>query len=259
MKASTKKVRGFTLVEIAIVLVIIGLLLGGVLKGQELINTAKVRAIADRQSALKVAWYSFVARYNALPGDFSRAAVYIPTAINGNGDGEIINTESPLAFQHLTASGYIRCAECNVQTVEAPMADNSLRNNYGGVMSIWHDGTHYIDQTGVDGTTKNENDVTNSLTGKSAALQVHTGKGIPSNIISQVDDKIDDGIANTGDFRFNQYDPLSTDKGPKLENCTVQADNIATNGTWAYKLPLIWRPQSASPPTEPNCGASVFL
>ncbi len=44
--------RGFALVDIAIVLVIIGLLLGGILKGQELINNAKVRAIDDRQNSL---------------------------------------------------------------------------------------------------------------------------------------------------------------------------------------------------------------
>ena len=63
--------NGFTLVEIAIVLVIIGLLLGGVLKGQELINNAKVRSIADRQISMKVAWFAFLDRFAALPGRFS--------------------------------------------------------------------------------------------------------------------------------------------------------------------------------------------
>ena len=50
---------GFTLIEIAIVLVIIGLLLGGVLKGQEMITSAKVRNLADQGSAVKAAFFAF--------------------------------------------------------------------------------------------------------------------------------------------------------------------------------------------------------
>jgi prepilin-type N-terminal cleavage/methylation domain-containing protein len=60
---------GFTLVEIAIVLVIIGLLLGGILKGQELITSARVRNLADQASAVQAAYYGFVDRYHAIPGD----------------------------------------------------------------------------------------------------------------------------------------------------------------------------------------------
>ena len=60
---------GFTLVEIAIVLVIIGLLLGGILKGQELITSARVRNLADQAAAVQAAYYGFVDRYRAIPGD----------------------------------------------------------------------------------------------------------------------------------------------------------------------------------------------
>ena len=86
---SSNSIRGVTLVEIAIVLVIIGLLLGGILKGQELINNAKVRSIADRQNSLKVAWFAFIDRFQALPGDYVYAAQYIPGATNGEGNGLI--------------------------------------------------------------------------------------------------------------------------------------------------------------------------
>ena len=110
-----KSYKGVTLVEIAIVLVIIGLLLGGVLKGQELINNAKVRSIADRQNSLKVAWFAFIDRFQAMPGDFVRAAQYIPGAVNGDGDGFIDHEESPIAFQHMTAAGYLRCPQCTVK------------------------------------------------------------------------------------------------------------------------------------------------
>jgi prepilin-type N-terminal cleavage/methylation domain-containing protein len=60
---------GFTLVEIAIVLVIIGLLLGGILKRQELITSARVRNLADQASGVQAAYYGFVDRYRAIPGD----------------------------------------------------------------------------------------------------------------------------------------------------------------------------------------------
>ena len=61
--------RGFTLIEIAIVLVIIGLLLGGVLKGQELINNARVKSFANDFRNVPVYIYAYQDRYRAIPGD----------------------------------------------------------------------------------------------------------------------------------------------------------------------------------------------
>jgi prepilin-type N-terminal cleavage/methylation domain-containing protein len=66
---NNKKQSGFTLVEIAIVLVVIGLLLGGILKGQQLINSARVRNLADQNSGVQAAYYGFVDRFRNLPGD----------------------------------------------------------------------------------------------------------------------------------------------------------------------------------------------
>src|SRR4051812_7793743 len=64
-----RKQQGFTLIEIAIVLVIIGLLLGGVLKGQELINAARVRNVAAQLDGVKIAYLGFQDRYRQFPGD----------------------------------------------------------------------------------------------------------------------------------------------------------------------------------------------
>lgn len=61
--------RGFTLVEIAIVLVIIGLLLGGVLKGQEMIENARIKSVVSDMNGVSTAFNSYVDRYRAIPGD----------------------------------------------------------------------------------------------------------------------------------------------------------------------------------------------
>src|SRR6185369_11562322 len=69
--------RGFTLIEIAIVLVIIGLLLGGVLKGQELINNARVKSFANDFRNIPVAIYAYQDRYRAIPGDDAQANTHV--------------------------------------------------------------------------------------------------------------------------------------------------------------------------------------
>lgn len=68
-----KQQSGFTLVEIAIVLVIIGLLLGGVLKGQELINSAKVKNMVGDFRTVSTLVYGYQDRFKAFPGDQSQA------------------------------------------------------------------------------------------------------------------------------------------------------------------------------------------
>lgn len=78
---------GFTLVEIAIVLVIIGLLLGGILKGQEMITQAKIKNLINDFNGLAAAMYSYQDRYRALPGDESESKVAARWAGSHGGDG----------------------------------------------------------------------------------------------------------------------------------------------------------------------------
>ncbi len=80
---------GFTLIEMAIVLVIIGLLLGGVLKGQELINSAKVKSLANDFRNIPVFIYGYQDKFKALPGDDANAIVHVAATANGNGNGVI--------------------------------------------------------------------------------------------------------------------------------------------------------------------------
>jgi len=81
---------GFTLVEIAIVLVIIGLLLGGVLKGQEMIENSKIKSIVNDMKAVQAAYNGYIDRYKAIPGDETNAVMAArgwtaPGGGNGNG------------------------------------------------------------------------------------------------------------------------------------------------------------------------------
>src|SRR5665647_894484 len=80
-----KKQAGFTLIELAIVLVIIGLLLGGVLKGQELINSAKVKNMASDFKNIQVYIYGYQDKYKALPGDDANAATHLTGGTKAGG------------------------------------------------------------------------------------------------------------------------------------------------------------------------------
>ena len=83
------KQKGFTLVEIAIVLVIVGLLIGGVLKGQEMITNAKLKRIESDNAGMAAAMFSYQDRYLQLPGDDGNATtrfnVYFDVAPTGQG------------------------------------------------------------------------------------------------------------------------------------------------------------------------------
>ena len=113
------KQKGFTLVEIAIVLVIVGLLIGGVLKGQEMITNAKLKRIESDNAGIAAAMFSYQDRYLQLPGDddsaSTRFTIFNAVAnINGDSDGVIsgnwvaaADTETSNFWRHLRAAGLI--------------------------------------------------------------------------------------------------------------------------------------------------------
>ena len=106
---------GFTLVEIAIVLVIIGLLLGGILKGQEMIAQAKIKNVIADMTGVSAAMYSYQDRYRALPGDDKNAGTRWTATTAGNGDGVIlglyntvtITDETSKFWHHLRLAGFV--------------------------------------------------------------------------------------------------------------------------------------------------------
>lgn len=78
-----KKEGGFTLVELAVVMIIIGLLIGGVLKGQELIANAQVAATVAQVKGIDAATTTFRDMFSALPGDMANANNRIPNCPAG--------------------------------------------------------------------------------------------------------------------------------------------------------------------------------
>jgi prepilin-type N-terminal cleavage/methylation domain-containing protein len=98
---------GFTLVEIAIVMVIIGLLIGGVLKGQAMIQNAKVKRVAKQADEVRAAVMSFYDKYGMYPGDENIDAIPPGTDTEGNGSGQITGNEQFGVFQDLQLAGLI--------------------------------------------------------------------------------------------------------------------------------------------------------
>ena len=79
--------KGFTLVELAIVLVIISLMVAGVLAGRELIEQAQIRSQLSQLRSIATAAGTFQSKYGKLPGDFHRAVEFFPSVTGLNGDG----------------------------------------------------------------------------------------------------------------------------------------------------------------------------
>ncbi len=107
---------GFTLVELAIVLVIVGLLIGGILKGQELIAATRVNSTASQIKAIDAASYTFRDTYGGIPGDLANATTRVPNCVvlrgcapgtdaDGNlGDGQLNDTTDALAAIAVSAT-----------------------------------------------------------------------------------------------------------------------------------------------------------
>ncbi len=190
------KQSGFTLVEIAIVLVIIGLLLGGVLKGQELINSAKVKNFATDFRNVPLFIYGFQDKYKVLPGDDWNISAKIPNATNattpaatgnngridGNWDTVTVTDESMLFWQHVRLAGLAAGT-----TVVAANNTYWPVNADGGRIGIESGSSNYIQNT-VAGTF---------LQGS----YVVCSTGILGKFALQLDTTMDDGNPQTGSLR----------------------------------------------------------
>jgi prepilin-type N-terminal cleavage/methylation domain-containing protein len=180
---------GFTLVEIAIVLVIIGLLLGGVLKGQELINSAKAKSYAQDFRTIQAALYGFQDRFKGIPGDLALANTKITGATLATtggtvGNGQIEGTwnsatgtdESCLAWQHMRFAGFL----AGSTTVGCADGDAYLQTNADG------------GRIGISSAMY--------IAGMTGSYNI-CSQGVLGKIAKQLDTQLDDGNSSTGSFR----------------------------------------------------------
>ena len=185
--AGRNKQSGFTLVEIAIVLVIIGLLLGGVLKGQELINSAKVKNMISDFRTTSTFVYAYQDKFRALPGDDAGAVAHVagtlattPASgargdgrINGAWNSEVVTDESYLFWEHIRKAGLASGTTTTGGTEYLP------RNADGGKLGVTGD----TPITGWTGTT------------------FVCSSGIQGKLARQIDTTMDDGNTATGTVR----------------------------------------------------------
>jgi prepilin-type N-terminal cleavage/methylation domain-containing protein len=173
------KQSGFTLVEIAIVLVIIGLLLGGVLKGQELINSAKVKNFANDFRNLPIFIYGYQDKFKKIPGDDANAVANVSVAGThiGNGDGVIdgawnsttATDESVLFWEHVRkanlASGPTDFTDNTAAAASVPTNADGGRIGVQGRPPIANSGvaikgSYFMCSGGINGKFARQLDVT---------------------------------------------------------------------------------------------------
>lgn len=169
--------RAFTLVELAIVLVIIGIILGAILKGQELINNAKMKRLYSQYKEVVAAVYTYYDRYGKFPGDDNLATTRGWTTENGDSDGLIDggfefdcddtnDDESCVIWEHLRLAGIISGSD-----------RSNPQHSYGGAVGVAY-GT-------VQGDSANW-----------IAFQ-----NIPKDVAQSIDTQYDDGEYDTGSVR----------------------------------------------------------
>ena len=192
----TRRQSGFTLIEIAIVLVIIGLLLGGILKGQELINSARVKNLATDFRNIPLFVYGYQDKFRALPGDDPAAATHVGTTAitpaSGNGNGVIGGNwnsttaadESVLFWQHVRLAGLAP----GLTTIPGTLpGDYNPKNASGGIIGI-QSGTTVVGSSPVVGADGNA----------IGGAYVICSTGILGKFVKQLDTQLDDGNTASG-------------------------------------------------------------
>jgi prepilin-type N-terminal cleavage/methylation domain-containing protein len=204
---------GFTLVEIAIVLVIIGLLLGGVLKGQELITQAKIKNVANDLNGLTAAVYSYQDRYKRLPGDdpganrwtIAGAAIAPPgtagdNIIQGQYQSTTDTDETRLFWAELRMSGFVAGPTDTLKN-----AASQPINAAGGIVGV---------QSGALGL---------------AGTVICSGS-LPAKIAQAIDSQFDDGNMLTGSVRGQlETTPPTTVTAAALAGGTAGYTDNGTN------------------------------
>jgi prepilin-type N-terminal cleavage/methylation domain-containing protein len=196
-----KSERGFTLVELAIVMIIIGLLIGGILKGQELIANAQVGASVSQVKAIDAATTTFKDKYDALPGDMVNAATRLPATgcggaacTNGSGNGQL--NSAPLAAPGGEAAQFFRQLSA-AQLVTSVAQDGTA--GWGDIYPEAKVGGGFIPgYTNGAAVGANANPQAGHYLGLVLAPGAGANNAVTPNEAQRIDTKIDDGVGTLG-------------------------------------------------------------
>jgi prepilin-type N-terminal cleavage/methylation domain-containing protein len=214
--------KGFTLVELSIVLVIIGLIVGGVVGGQSLINSTKINKVVVQLQGYKMAINTFELQYDALPGDMvdgyeywgdgcadSGGSAAVEAACNGDGN-HLINgyTEEMMTWKHLQLAGILPGDLTGLQdNTSAP----SWANIGSNVPKAPFEGTGFHISEDVWSGWPSFGRHGHNISLGSAIGDNLNGGGITTTNAKAIDKKMDDGKADGGAVRPNRTaapDPL---------------------------------------------------
>lgn len=227
--------QGFTLVELAIVMVIIGLLIGGILKGQELIANAKISGTVGQVKGLDAAMNTFYDKYAARPGLMSNATTRLAgcaapcanvTAANYGtslAPPAAVGAAGVQAFLHLSAADLISGIDASATT---PLAFGGALPTVKAGGGMWVAQTNTTAELGT--TTLSPTKPYAVLNGNLTAIGGTNGALSPTTA-AQIDRKLDDGVPRTGSVQAGGTNcvgtgtPAAYDEANGTGTCTVAA------------------------------------
>jgi len=214
-----RKQSGFTLIEIAIVLVIIGLLLGGVLKGQELINSAKVKNLATDFKNIPVFVYGYQDKFRALPGDDIGAVSHVAatTGHNGNGNGVINGKWDSLTTTDETQMFWEHVRLANLAPGPTAGGDLLPTNAVGGIIGITNGTATDSPVFGMNGS------------------YIICSASILGKFVKQLDIQMDDGNTSTGSMRTIANPSTRPMTTPTAAN-TIDLSTVASSDSTSYTV-----------------------
>ena len=207
--------NAFTLIELAIVLVIIGLLVAGVLAGQDLIKQAHIRKNINELQNINRSWITFKLKYNNVPGDLKNPTMFFPVC-----DGTRLSLSNNLVGDE---NGRVDITESNCVWLQ--LGSSGLYLTTPGDMYADHDSSNDPDFNIGEASYMSEFPVENSfvawifymdfLSGQKNGnyyylYNIYMGNGITPNDLYSIDKKMDDGKPATGLIIGHYQGPLST-------------------------------------------------